>query len=175
MPLFDLTFGLIGRFGAHFRSRFVDDWIAVGPDKAMPLALLDRQFRRLESHYGAMPAHDGLWDSARLAIVPVVLEARGLDVTPATTERFDAAADACTATISRRIFGDEIAHVAAGTRWFESACNQRGFVAETHWQMPVNRHFHSGLKPPFNDSARATAGLTRENYRALVLDGTLPH
>lgn len=180
----DLAFDLIGRFGAQFPRAFVDDWIAVGADEAMHFALLDRRLRQLGSHYGAMPAHDGLWDSARdtahdararLAIVPMVLEARGLDVTPATIERFDAVGDTATARILGRILNDEIAHVAAGTRWFESACKQGGFVPETHWKMLVNRHFHGGLKPPFNDSARSAAGLTREYYQALVLRDPVPH
>ncbi|HBV53911.1 MAG TPA: DUF455 domain-containing protein, partial [Rhodobacteraceae bacterium] len=43
------------------------------------------------SFYGALPAHAGMWRAAadtvgdlhgRLAVVPMVLEARGLDVTP---------------------------------------------------------------------------------------------
>lgn len=180
----DLAFDLMGRFGAQFPRRFIDDWIAVGADEAMHFALLDRRLRQFGSHYGAMPAHDGLWDSARdtardalarLAIVPMVLEARGLDVTPATIERFEAAGDVGTARVLRRILSDEISHVAAGTRWFESACKQGGFVPETHWRMLVNRHFHGGLKPPFNDSARATAGLTRDYYQALVSNASLPH
>ena len=94
----DLAFDLVGRFGAEFPHEFADDWMKVGADEAMHFVLLDRRLRQLGSHYGALPAHDGLWESAfetrhdalaRLAVVPMVLEARGLDVTPSTIGRFE--------------------------------------------------------------------------------------
>lgn len=173
----DLAFDMAGRFGAEFPRTFVDDWLGVGADEAMHFALLDRRLRRFGNHYGAMPAHDGLWQAAedtahdalaRLAVVPMVLEARGLDVTPATVERFHTAGDLSSARVLQRIFADEIRHVAIGTRWFEYGCAERRFVPETTWQMLVTRHFRGGIKPPFNDSARATAGLTREYYTPIA-------
>ncbi|HVI99569.1 MAG TPA: ferritin-like domain-containing protein [Sphingomonas sp.] len=173
----DLAFDMAGRFGAGFPRAFVDDWIGVGADEAMHFALLDRRLRALGSRYGALPAHDGLWEAARetahdplarLAVVPMVLEARGLDVTPATVARFRAAGDETSARILERIVRDEIRHVAAGTRWFESGCATNRFVPETHWQMLVTRHFRGSLKPPFNDSARGAAGLTREYYQPIA-------
>ena len=173
----DLAFDMAGRFGADFPRGFVDDWIGVGADEAMHFALLDRRLKALGSHYGALPAHEGLWDAARetahdplarLAVVPMVLEARGLDVTPATVERFRSAEDEASARILERIVRDEIRHVAAGTRWFESGCAAHRFAPETHWQMLVTKHFRGRLKPPFNDSARRAAGLTREYYAALA-------
>lgn len=139
--------------------------------------MLDRRLRQLGSHYGAMPAHDGLWDAAagtahdpmaRLAVVPMVLEARGLDVTPATVERFLAAGDSATAAILSRIFNDEIRHVRAGTKWFESACFAANLVPEAAWQALVTRNFRGLIKPPFNDSARDSAGLSREYYQPLA-------
>ena len=175
----DLAFDAAGRFGERFPRGFTDDWMQVGADEAMHFALLDRRLRNLGSHYGAMPAHDGLWDAAaetahdplaRLAVVPMVLEARGLDVTPATIERFLAADDAVTARILTRILNDEVRHVRAGTRWFESACREKGFVPETTWQALVTRHFGGLLKPPFNDSARDSAGLSRDYYQPLAVD-----
>ncbi|WP_167300648.1 ferritin-like domain-containing protein [Sphingomonas leidyi] len=175
----DLAFDAAGRFGERFPRGFTDDWMQVGADEAMHFALLDRRLRNLGSHYGAMPAHDGLWDAAaetahdplaRLAVVPMVLEARGLDVTPATIERFLAADDAVTARILTRILNDEVRHVRAGTRWFESACREKGFAPETTWQALVTRHFGGLLKPPFNDSARDSAGLSRDYYQPLAVD-----
>jgi uncharacterized ferritin-like protein (DUF455 family) len=174
----DLAFDLIGRFGAEFPTGFTDDWMRVGADEAMHFALLDRRLRSLGSHYGALPAHDGLWDAAtetaydakaRLAIVPMVLEARGLDVTPATIERFETACDTVTAKILTRIVNDEIRHVRAGTEWFESACKAARCVPETTWQALVRTHFRGAVKPPFNDSARESAGLTRAYYQALAV------
>jgi uncharacterized ferritin-like protein (DUF455 family) len=173
----DLAFDAVGRFGGQFPREFTDDWMRVGADEAMHFALLDRRLKQLGSHYGAMPAHDGLWDAAaatahdalaRLAVVPMVLEARGLDVTPATIARFKAAGDAATAKILTRILTDEVEHVRAGTRWFESRCDEQGFNPETTWQHLVRTHFRGLIKPPFNDSARDSAGLTRGYYQALA-------
>lgn len=173
----DLAFDMAGRFAADFPRDFIDDWMAVGADEAMHFALLDRRLRALGSHYGAMPAHDGLWEAAivtahdplaRLAVVPMVLEARGLDVTPATIKRFELAGDDISARILRRILSDEVRHVRAGTKWFEFGCNAQGFVAESHWRILVGRYFRGVIKPPFNDSARRAAGLTLNYYHALA-------
>jgi uncharacterized ferritin-like protein (DUF455 family) len=173
----DLAFDAAGRFGAEFPRGFTDDWIGVGADEAMHFALLQRRLRQLGSHYGALPAHDGLWDSAietahdalaRLAVVPMVLEARGLDVTPATVERARAGGDEATARILHRIYTDEIRHVSAGTRWFQQRCKIERIIPASHWQALVRRHFRGAIKPPFNDSARAYAGLTRDYYEPLA-------
>ncbi len=127
--------------------------------------------------YGDLPVHDGLWQSAeetahdagaRLAIVPMVLEARGLDVTPATLERVRAQGDSRGTKILQRILDDEIRHVAAGARHFEAYCRTRGIGPKNHWKMLVKRHFHGTLKPPFNDSARLAAGLSRDLYNGIV-------
>lgn len=174
----DLAFDAVGRFGAQFPRGFTDDWMRVGADEAMHFALLDRRLKALGSFYGAMPAHDGLWDAAadtahdalaRLAVVPMVLEARGLDITPTTVERFVAANDGVTARILTRILNDEIRHVRAGTTWFESACRERKLAPEPTWRALVTQHFRGLIKPPFNDSARSSAGLSRDYYQALAV------
>lgn len=176
----DLAFDAAGRFGGYFPRGFVDDWIAVGADEAMHFALLDRRLRALGSHYGALPAHDGLWDAARataydvhgrLAVVPMVLEARGLDVTPATIERFAHADDEPTVRILKRILHDEVRHVGAGTRWFKWACEHDNLLPMPHWHRMVNTYFRGAIKPPFNDSARESAGLTREYYQGVAPSG----
>jgi uncharacterized ferritin-like protein (DUF455 family) len=174
----DLAFDLVGRFGEEFPREFADDWLGVGADEAMHFALLDRRLKQLGSHYGAMPAHDGLWEAAfetrhdalaRLAIVPMVLEARGLDVTPVTVSRFEDVGDSASVAILNRIYTDEIRHVSAGTKWFESGCRNRQLLPEPYWKMLVNRHFRGSLKPPFNDSARSKAGLTRDYYMQVAM------
>lgn len=174
----DLAFDLVGRFGGQFPREFADDWLRVGADEAMHFALVDRRLKQLGSHYGALPAHDGLWEAAyetrgdalaRLAIVPMVLEARGLDVTPAMIERFGAAGDHASARILGRIYSDEISHVAAGTKWFETACSEANLLTRPYWKTLVNRHFRGELKPPFNDSARSRAGLTRDYYMQVAI------
>ncbi len=169
----DLAFDMAGRFGAGLPRTFIDDWLLVGADEALHFALLSRRLRDLGSHYGALPAHDGLWESAeatsgdilaRLAVVPMVLEARGLDVSPSTIARLERLADMRSAAILGRIYRDEIRHVGVGTKWFIYCAESRGQTPPIAWKLLVNRYFKGSLKPPFNDSARETAGLTRDFY-----------
>jgi uncharacterized ferritin-like protein (DUF455 family) len=173
----DLAFDLVGRFGGHFPPAFTDEWMRVGAEEAMHFAIVDRRLRTLGLHYGALPAHDGLWQAAaattddpvaRLAVVPMVLEARGLDVTPAMIERFSAAGDGTTARLLRRILSDEVKHVSAGVRWFILACEERGITPASHWRELVQQHVRNAVKPPFNASARETAGLTKDFYLSLA-------
>ncbi|HET9428440.1 MAG TPA: ferritin-like domain-containing protein [Allosphingosinicella sp.] len=173
----DLAFDMAGRFGAQFPFSFVDDWINVGADEAIHFALLDRRLRSLGSRYGALPAHDGLWEAAsatahdvmaRLAVVPMVLEARGLDVTPATVAAFESGGDRRSARILERIYRDEIRHVGVGTKWFRKGCESRELAVVAEWQRLVRAHFRGALKPPFNDSARDEAGLSREFYSGVA-------
>jgi uncharacterized ferritin-like protein (DUF455 family) len=173
----DLAFDMAGRFGAGFPRGFIDDWLGVGADEAMHFALLERRLRALGSRYGALPAHDGLWEAAaetahdplaRLAVVPMVLEARGLDVTPSITAAFGAAGDQTSARILQRIYRDEIRHVAVGSKWFRSGCESRELAVVAHWQRLIRTYFRGTLKPPFNDSARGEAGLSREFYAGVA-------
>lgn len=175
----DLAFDIAGRFGALFPREFIDEWIGVGADEAMHFALLDRRLRSLGSSYGALPAHDGLWQAAeatshdvlaRLAVVPMVLEARGLDVTPATVARFEAAGDARSAAILNRIHRDEIRHVGAGTKWFKTMCEARNLAPVPEWKRLVGAHFRGAVKPPFNGSARDEAGLSRDFYAGVAAE-----
>jgi len=173
----DLAFDCAGRFGEGLSCDFVDDWLSVGADEAMHFALLDRRLHTLGSGYGALPAHDGLWEAAgktrddlpaRLAVVPMALEARGLDVTPATVERFEASGDARSGRILTRIFVDEIRHVAIGARWFRSCCAITRTEPAQAWQALLSARFPGLVRPPFNVSARQAAGLTLDYYSTLA-------
>ena len=173
----DLALDMAGRFGAEMGRSFVDDFLAVAADEAMHFAVIDRKLRTLGAHYGALPAHAGLWEAAfetrrdvaaRLAVVPMVLEARGLDVTPGMRERVLAQGDSRGARLLQRILDDEIRHVAVGARHFIAHCEMAGIRPENHWKTLVARHFRGQLKPPFNDSARLAAGLSREFYGAVA-------
>jgi uncharacterized ferritin-like protein (DUF455 family) len=173
----DLALDIVGRFGAEMGREFVDDFLSVAADEAMHFALIDRKLHMLGSHYGALPAHAGLWEAAydtrhdvaaRLAVVPMVLEARGLDVTPGTRDRVLAQGDSRGARLLQRILDDEIRHVAAGAKHFVACCKQDGNRPENHWKTLVARHFMGSLKPPFNDSARLAAGLSREFYAVVA-------
>ncbi len=173
----DLALDMAGRFGGQLNEEegreFVSDFLDVAADEAMHFALLARKLESLGSSYGALPAHGGLWQAAhetrndiaaRLAVVPMVLEARGLDVTPATLERVKAAGDQHGTKILARILDDEIRHVGFGTKHFLRAAERYGKIPEIMWKSLVRAHFRGPIKPPFNDSARLAAGLSREFY-----------
>jgi uncharacterized ferritin-like protein (DUF455 family) len=171
----DLAWDLIARFGRDDMPRaFFDDWVKVADEEALHFELLSARLQELGAAYGDFPAHDGLWEAAtvtaqdllaRLAIVPLVLEARGLDVTPATVADMNRAGDAATAALLERIYQDEIGHVAAGMRWFEHFARAAGHDPQSHWQAMLKQHFRGTLKPPFNDTARAAAGMPSGYYQ----------
>jgi uncharacterized ferritin-like protein (DUF455 family) len=173
----DLAWDIIARFGTADTPRaFFDDWVKVGEEEAIHFSLLRARLKELDTDYGDLPAHDGLWQAAeetshdllaRLAIVPLVLEARGLDVTPATIADFRRAGDEASAAILDRIYHDEIGHVAAGMRWFHHFAEVAGLDPKQAWQERVRRHFKGTLKPPFNDAARTDAGFDPDFYRPL--------
>ena len=173
----DLALDMAGRFGAAMGAGFVSDFLQVAADEAMHFAIIARHLASMGAAYGDLPAHDGLWQAAestahdvaaRLAIVPMVLEARGLDVTPATLERVRASGDARGARILERILNDEIRHVRYGADHFGAVAAARGQESDSLWVALVRDHFRGGIKPPFNDSAREAAGLSREAYLALA-------
>jgi uncharacterized ferritin-like protein (DUF455 family) len=174
----DLGWDIIARFAAAETPReFFDDWVDVAAEEAEHFALLNDRLRALGSAYGELPAHDGLWEAAaatahdlvaRLAIVPLVLEARGLDITPEMIRRLERAGDLASAGILRRIYEDEIGHVAVGARWFERLCRQRGLNPEAAFRDNVRRYFTGALKPPFNREARDVAGLPAAYYEPLA-------
>ena len=156
---------------------FADDWLTVASEEAKHFALLSARLNALGAAYGDLPAHDGLWEAAentahdltaRLAIVPLVLEARGLDVTPAMIANLEQAGDAESAAVLRIIYEDEIGHVAIGWRWFRHVATARGFDPETAWPDLVRTHFRGRLKPPFNEAARTAAGMQAPLYQGLV-------
>jgi uncharacterized ferritin-like protein (DUF455 family) len=174
----DLALDMAGRFGPEMGEPFVTDFLSVAAEEAMHYALIERHLRSLGSGYGALPAHDGLWQAAeatrydvaaRLAVVPLVLEARGLDVTPTMRERVLANGDVIGARILERILDDEIRHVRIGAKHFAAHCESYGRPVETRWKGLVKAYFRGSIKPPFNDSARHAAGLSRYPYRGLAL------
>jgi uncharacterized ferritin-like protein (DUF455 family) len=179
----DLALDMAGRFGERMGPQFVSDFLATAADEAMHFALIDRHLRRMGSHYGALPAHDGLWEAAhgtrhdvaaRLAIVPMLLEARGLDVTPAMLERVRESGDHAGTRILQRILDDEIRHVRFGANHFAALARSRGEAMIPLWKTLVDRHFSGAVKPPFNDSARAAAGLPLELYSGIAFAQTCP-
>ena len=170
----DLAWDLVARFGdAGLPRSFFDDWLGVAAEEAEHFALLSSRLATLGSGYGALPAHDGLWEAAaatahdllaRLAVVPLVLEARGLDVTPEMVRRLERAGDGESAAILARIYRDEIGHVAVGVRWFERLCRTGGLDPQAVFRDRVGRYYTGALKPPFNREARDRAGFRAVYY-----------
>lgn len=166
----DLAWDLIARFGAPELPReFFDDWVRVADEEALHFGLVSARLAELGAAYGDFPAHDGLWEAAedtkgdflaRLAVVPMVLEARGLDVTPAMIAKLRSVEDEASALVLDRIYTDEITHVAAGQRWFQFEADRQGLSPAAVWPALVSRHFKGQLKPPFNMPAREQAGMT---------------
>lgn len=177
----DLAWDVMGRSfelgDFKLPKAFFDDWIKVADDEAKHHMMLEKRLNDLGAGYGDLPAHDGLWEAsektahdfpARLAIVPMVLEARGLDVTPNLIEQMNNQGDEETAQIFKIIHDDEITHVRAGTVWFEAWCNHHGKDIENTWQDLVRTYFHGKLKPPFNHPSREEAGMIRDWYEPLA-------
>jgi uncharacterized ferritin-like protein (DUF455 family) len=174
----DLAWDLVARFADPGLPRgFFDDWVGVAAEEAEHFALLSARLDALGGAYGDLPAHDGLWEAAaatahdliaRLAVVPLVLEARGLDVTPEMILRLERAGDPDSAAILARIYQDEIGHVAVGVHWFELICRKRGLDPESTFHDRVRRYFTGALKPPFNRAARERAGFPAAYYEKLA-------
>ncbi|EGD73901.1 Rieske domain-containing protein [Salpingoeca rosetta] len=183
----DLAWDMIARFGGvkvgeqqePLPRDFFTDFVRVAEDEGRHYSSLSNRLVQLGSKFGELPVHNGLWQSAsetmhdlraRLAIVHMVHEARGLDITPFTIQKFERNNDQHSADLLKVIYEEEITHVTAGVRWFRHVCK-----VEDAEQDPipvfhdlVKKHFHGFLKPPFNDEARTKAGFTPEWYEPLV-------
>jgi uncharacterized ferritin-like protein (DUF455 family) len=177
----DMTWDLIGRFARHDLPRALyDDFVRIGMEEAKHFNLLSKRLRDLGGSYGDLPAHDGLWQAAqatghdltaRLAVVPLVLEARGLDVCPSMIDKVRSVGDETSADILEVVYRDEKSHVAAGVKWFRFMCEREGLPLEATFHALVRQCFRGPVKPPFNDRARAEAGLTPGFYKPLSAFG----
>jgi uncharacterized ferritin-like protein (DUF455 family) len=170
----NLALDAVHRF-AGLPSEYYGDWLSVAADEARHFALLRARLRDLGADYGDLPAHDGLWAMAvrtaddplrRMALVPRVLEARGLDVSPAMIDRFSAAGDDATASILEVILREEVRHVAIGSHWFRWLCAERGLDPEPTFAQLLDEE---GVRvmPPINEAARLAAGFSRAELEAM--------
>ena len=150
---------------------YYQDWVGVAVDEARHFGWLAARLAELGHVYGDFDAHNGLWEMAvqtadsclaRMALVPRVLEARGLDVTPGMIERLRRVGDLETLAILETILAEEVAHVAAGTRWFQWCCVRDGVDAAATFRQLIETHMRGSLRGPFNIGARLDAGFTPE-------------
>lgn len=148
---------------------FYRDWLSVAADEARHFRMLSDRLAELGAAYGDFPAHNGLWDMAektahdvlvRMALVPRVLEARGLDVTPGMIKRLEQAGDERTVAVLRIILEEEERHVAIGSQWFRHLCQERNLDPDSTFHDLLTRYFGGQLRGPFNFPARQRAGFS---------------
>lgn len=163
----------------RFRSlpkQYYQDWIQVATEESQHFMLLHQRLLEFGSDYGFLPAHNGLWNMAmhtafdpmvRMALVPRVLEARGLDVTPNMIQKLQQAGDKKTVAILEIILRDEIGHVAIGSHWFKYFCKQRGLDSEQTFRELIHRYFTGQIVGPFNHQIRAQAGFSLNELNIL--------
>jgi uncharacterized ferritin-like protein (DUF455 family) len=163
------------RFSA-LGAGFVRDWVGVAIEEAYHFHLIHDRLTALGYRYGDLPAHSGLWqlaeqtagdELARMALVPRLMEARGLDAMPPIFRAFQGIGDKPTLRVLAVIARDEIRHVALGDRWFRQLCQQQ--------QRPVVETYHALMstydapwpRPPLNEPARRAAGFADEELARL--------
>jgi len=153
------------------------DWVSVAHDESRHFTMLSARLTQLGHAYGDFDAHNGLWEMAmktadsclaRMALVPRVLEARGLDVTPGMIARLRSVGDDATAGILEIILREEVPHVAAGTRWFRFCCDREGRDPDATFAELLHEFVPTGLRGPFNLDARRAAGFGEGELERLV-------
>jgi uncharacterized ferritin-like protein (DUF455 family) len=171
----NLALDAVWRFAA-MPEAYYRDWLAVAAEEALHFSLLAEHLHGLGFAYGDFSAHDGLWEmtektagdiTARMALVPRTLEARGLDATPPMQARLRQAGDQRAADILGIILRDEIGHVAIGNRWYRWLCQRDGRDANIWYDVLTERYAAPRLRPPFNHSARRAAGFTESEIANL--------
>ncbi|NID15217.1 ferritin-like domain-containing protein [Luteibacter yeojuensis] len=168
----DAVYRFRGKPDAYYR-----DWASCANDEARHFTMLSARLAELGHAYGDFDAHNGLWemaektahsDTARMALVPRVLEARGLDVTPGMMERLRRQGDERTVAILEVILREEVAHVAAGTRWFHWCCARDGIDPEATFARLLADYMNNSLRGPFNLEARRAAGFSESELTWLT-------
>lgn len=171
----DLAWDAVYRFRG-LPAAYYADWVSIASDEARHFTMLRDRLRELGHDYGDFDAHNGLWEMAeqtaqdglaRMALVPRVLEARGLDVTPGMIVRLRALKDHATADILATILSEEIPHVAAGSRWFRWYCTRDGIAPEPKFRELLKTYARDALRKPFNFDARSAAGFSDDELAAL--------
>ncbi len=156
---------------------FYADWVSVADDEARHFSMLSQRLIELGASYGDFQAHNGLWEMAektadsclaRMALVPRVLEARGLDVTPGMIARLRGLGDNASADILEVILREEVRHVAIGSQWFAWCCQREGRDAESAFIELIRDVAKGSIRGPFNLSARADAGFSAREMELLA-------
>lgn len=172
----NLALDAVYRF-QHMPDQYYSDWCRVAAEEALHFSLLSNY---LESHgmaYGDLSAHNGLWEMAvktdfdvlvRMALVPRVLEARGLDVTPTMIEKLTITEDNELISILEKIFEDEIGHVKIGSYWYQTLCKERQLEPEKTFLQLIKKYMEGAKFGPFETQARLDAGFSEEELQSLL-------
>ena len=172
----DLAWDAVYRFRG-MPDDYYRDWASVAHDESRHFTMLSARLAQLGHAYGDFDAHNGLWEMAtktaesclaRMAMVPRVLEARGLDVTPGMIARLRSVGDDATADILEIILCEEVPHVAAGTRWFRFCCEREARDPEATFAELLREYVPTGLRGPFNLDARRAAGFAESELAGLL-------
>ncbi len=172
----DLAWDAVYRFRG-LPGSFYADWVSCADDESRHFVLLRDRLLAHGHDYADFPAHNGLWEMcektahdglARMALVPRVLEARGLDVTPAMISKLRSLGDATTADVLEVILREEVAHVAAGTRWYHWHCARAGVEPRKRFKELLGEYAGGYLRGPFNLEARLLAGFDADELDYLV-------
>lgn len=175
----NLALDAVVRFG-RMPGQYYTDWLAVAAEEAIHFSLLAEHLGSFGFRYGDFFAHDGLWDMAertsddvlrRMALVPRVMEARGLDVTPNMVVRLKSINDLNGASILQRILTDEVGHVRVGSDWFSFVCEGRGLDPVATFVALVNEHFGAVRAAKLNRPARLAAGFSELELDLLAAQG----
>ena len=171
----------MARFGSSNQDlppAFFSDFAKMALDESKHFSLLTSRLAAMSpsTPYGTLPVHTSLWDSAlvtsnslraRLAIIHLVHEARGLDVNPGTIERFRRSGDKDSVAVLEVIHADEVTHVTSGHRWFTWICERDGLDPVSTFRDEVRSGWRGEIKGPFNEDDRARAGMTKDFYEDL--------
>jgi len=158
-------------------EQYYSDWLLVASEEAYHFSLLEKRLHDLGYAYGDMPAHNGLWEMVlktdhnvliRMALVPRVLEARGLDVTPGMIDKLTKVGDHKTVEILNIILNDEIGHVAIGSHWFKYCCGLQDLEPEKTFRDLLTEYMGGGPNGPLHKEARLQAGFSQEEIEGLV-------
>ena len=174
----DLAWDAVYRFRG-LPDAFYADWVSVANDEARHFAMLRERLQQLGYDYGDFDAHNGLWEMAektahdglaRMALVPRVLEARGLDVTPGMIVKLRSLGDSATVGILETILREEVAHVAAGSRWYRWYCERAGIEPRSRFRELLREYATGVLHRPFNTDARLAAGFDADELESLLAE-----
>jgi uncharacterized ferritin-like protein (DUF455 family) len=175
----NLALDAVWRFANMPRAYYLD-WVQVAHEEASHFSMLSRQLEAMGSHYGSYPAHNGLWEmtektagnvTARMALVPRTLEARGLDATPLMQAKLRKVGSSDALRIVSMldiILHDEIGHVAIGNHWYRWLCERDGLEPVAHFQALMVQYQAPRVSPPFNEAARRQAGFSDAEIRMLL-------